>query len=216
MGTYYVTRAVLPTMLERKSGDIVNVASTAGERGFATGSAYCASKFAVMGLTESLFHEVRKSNIRVVALTPSTVNTELAVRTGLPVSPEERMMHPEDVAHLTVAALTLPSRRIENRRHSHDQPAIITGIRRKGIPTGCPFAMSVLIRASCRSSYYSRPAVLFADGKISETPARRSPARTRHPHRPSGSSGRCSGLQFPVFSPGRPGSRNSLRRRTFR
>jgi 3-oxoacyl-[acyl-carrier protein] reductase len=110
MGTYYVTRAVLPTMLERKSGDIVNVASTAGERGFATGSAYCASKFAVMGLTESLFHEVRKSNIRVVALTPSTVNTELAVRTGLPVGPKERMMQPEDVAQLAVAALTLPSR----------------------------------------------------------------------------------------------------------
>ncbi|MCK8487505.1 3-ketoacyl-ACP reductase [Paenibacillus glucanolyticus] len=110
MGTYYVTRAVLPTMLERKSGDIVNVASTAGERGFATGSAYCASKFAVMGLTESLFHEVRKSNIRVAALTPSTVNTELAVRTGLPVGPEERMMQPEDVAQLAIAALTLPSR----------------------------------------------------------------------------------------------------------
>lgn len=110
MGTYYVTRAELPTMLQHKSGDIVNVVSTGGERGFATGSAYCASKFAVTGLTESLFHEVRKSNIRVVALTPSTVNTELAVRTGLPVGPEERMMQPEDVAQLAIAALTLPSR----------------------------------------------------------------------------------------------------------
>ncbi|MEF7442278.1 SDR family NAD(P)-dependent oxidoreductase [Paenibacillus lautus] len=44
MGTYYVTSAVLPTILDRKSGDIVDVASTAGERGFATGSTYCASK----------------------------------------------------------------------------------------------------------------------------------------------------------------------------
>jgi 3-oxoacyl-[acyl-carrier protein] reductase len=110
MGTYYVTRAVLPGMMDRKQGDIVNIASTAGERGFATGSAYCASKFAVMGLTESLFQEVRKSNIRVTALTPSTVNTELAVTTGLPVGPEDRMMQPQDVAELIVAGLKLPSR----------------------------------------------------------------------------------------------------------
>ena len=58
MGTYYVTRAALPFMLEQNSGDIINVASTAGERGFATGSAYCASKFGVLGLTESLLQEV--------------------------------------------------------------------------------------------------------------------------------------------------------------
>lgn len=110
MGTYYATRAVLPAMLDRKQGDIINVASTAGERGFATGSAYCASKFAVMGLTESLFHEVRKSNIRVTALTPSTVNTELASKVGLPIGPEDRMMQPEDVAQLIVATLALPPR----------------------------------------------------------------------------------------------------------
>ncbi|WP_166239842.1 3-ketoacyl-ACP reductase [Paenibacillus turpanensis] len=110
MGTYYVTRAVLPAMLERKQGDIINVASTAGERGFATGSAYCASKFAVMGLTEALFHEVRKSNIRVTALTPSTVNTELAAKAGLPIGEEDRMMQPEDVAQLIVSALMLPPR----------------------------------------------------------------------------------------------------------
>lgn len=110
MGTYYTTRAVLPTMLDRKQGDIINVASTAGERGFATGSAYCASKFAVMGLTEALFHEVRKSNIRVTALTPSTVNTELAAKAGLPIGPEEQMMQPEDVAQLMLAALALPAR----------------------------------------------------------------------------------------------------------
>jgi 3-oxoacyl-[acyl-carrier protein] reductase len=110
MGTYYVTRAALPSMLNRQSGSIVNIASTAGERGFATGSAYCASKFAVIGLTEALMQEVRKSNIRVTALTPSTVNTELAVKTGLPIGDEDRMMQAEDVAELILAALKLPQR----------------------------------------------------------------------------------------------------------
>ncbi|HEY4392060.1 MAG TPA: 3-ketoacyl-ACP reductase [Paenibacillus sp.] len=110
MGTYYVTRAALPFMLNQNSGDIINVASTAGERGFATGSAYCASKFGVLGLTESLLQEVRKSNIRVVALTPSTVATDLAVNAGLKIGDEDRMMQPEDVAELALATLKLPPR----------------------------------------------------------------------------------------------------------
>ncbi|HEY2494835.1 MAG TPA: 3-ketoacyl-ACP reductase [Paenibacillus sp.] len=110
MGTYYVTRAVLPTMIEQNDGNIINVASTAGEKGFATGSAYCASKFAVLGLTESVLQEVRKFNIRVVALTPSTVNTDLARNAGLKVGDEDRMMQPEDVAELALATLKLPQR----------------------------------------------------------------------------------------------------------
>jgi 3-oxoacyl-[acyl-carrier protein] reductase len=110
MGTYYVTRAVLPTMLEQSGGSIINIASTAGERGFATGSAYCASKFAVMGMTEALMQEVRKSNIRVTALTPSTVNTELASNAGLKIGDEDRMMQAEDMAELVLATLKLPDR----------------------------------------------------------------------------------------------------------
>ncbi|GGG65383.1 3-ketoacyl-ACP reductase [Paenibacillus radicis (ex Gao et al. 2016)] len=110
MGTYYVTRAALPSMIEKKSGSIINIASTAGERGFATGSAYAASKFAIMGLTESLLQEVRKFNIRVTALTPSTVNTDLAAQAGLKIGDEDRMMQSEDVAELIIAALKLPER----------------------------------------------------------------------------------------------------------
>lgn len=110
MGTYYITRAALPSMIAQNSGTIINVASTAGERGFATGSAYNASKFAIMGFTEALMQEVRKSNIRVTALTPSTVNTELAVNAGLGIGDEDRMMQPEDVAELIVSVLRLPKR----------------------------------------------------------------------------------------------------------
>jgi 3-oxoacyl-[acyl-carrier protein] reductase len=110
MGTYYMTRALLPSMVKQNGGDIINIASTAGERGFATGSAYCASKAAVLGFTEALMQEVRKSNIRVTALNPSTVNTELAHNTGLKVGPQDRMMQPEDVAELVMATLKLPPR----------------------------------------------------------------------------------------------------------
>ena len=110
MGTYYITRKVLPAILEQKEGSIINVASTAGEKGFATGSAYAASKFGVMGLTESLMQEVRKSNIRVTALTPSTVATNLAVNAGLKIGDEDRMLQPEDVAELILSVLQLPQR----------------------------------------------------------------------------------------------------------
>ncbi len=110
MGTYYVIRAALPTMLKQNGGSIINISSSAGERGAATTSAYSASKFAVLGLTESLMQEVRKSNIRVTALTPSTVNTELAANAGLKIGDEDRMLQPEDVAELVLATLKLPQR----------------------------------------------------------------------------------------------------------
>jgi 3-oxoacyl-[acyl-carrier protein] reductase len=110
MGVYNVTRAVLPEMIERKSGDIMNIASTAGEKGAPVTSAYSASKFAVMGLTESLMLEVRKHNIRVTALTPSTVVTDLAYEANLISGDAERVMHPEDLADLIVAGLKLHPR----------------------------------------------------------------------------------------------------------
>lgn len=110
MGAYYTTRAALPFMIEQNSGNILNVASTAGERGFATGSAYCASKAALISMSEALMQEVRKSNIRVVTLNPSTVNTELATNNNLPIGDEDRMMQPEDVAELALATLKLPAR----------------------------------------------------------------------------------------------------------
>ncbi|MCY0886989.1 MAG: 3-ketoacyl-ACP reductase [Alicyclobacillaceae bacterium] len=109
-GTYYVTRSVLPSMIKAGHGSIVNISSTSGERGAATTSAYSASKFGIMGMTESLMQEVRKHNIRVTALTPSTVNTELAAKAGLKTSDEDWMMQPDDVAELVLACLKLPDR----------------------------------------------------------------------------------------------------------
>jgi 3-oxoacyl-[acyl-carrier protein] reductase len=110
MGVYNVTRAVLPGMIERKSGDIVNISSSAGQKGAPLTSAYSASKFAVLGLTESLMLEVRKHNIRVTALTPSTVATDLAYNTNLITGDPEKVMHPEDLADLIVSGLKLHPR----------------------------------------------------------------------------------------------------------
>lgn len=110
MGVYNVTRTVLPTMIEGKSGDIINISSTAGQKGAPVTSAYSASKFAVLGLTESLMQEVRKHNIRVSALTPSTVATDLAIESNLTDGNPETVMQPEDLAEFMVAQLKLNSR----------------------------------------------------------------------------------------------------------
>ncbi len=110
MGTYYVTRAVLPNMIERQTGDIINISSTAGLSGNALTSAYSASKFAVLGLTESLMQEVRKHNIRVTALTPSTVATDMAKELKLTDGNPETVMQAEDMAELIIAQLKLNRR----------------------------------------------------------------------------------------------------------
>lgn len=110
MGTYYVTRAVLPNMIERQTGDIINISSTSGLSGNALTSAYSASKFAVLGLTDSLMQEVRKHNIRVTALTPSTVATDMAKELKLTDGNPDTVMQAEDMAELIIAQLKLNRR----------------------------------------------------------------------------------------------------------
>lgn len=110
LGAYYVTRAVLPDMIERQTGDIINISSTAGQKGAPVTSAYSASKFGLLGLTESLAQEVRKHNIRVSALTPSTVSTDLAVENNLTDGNQDNMLQPEDMAEFMVSQLKLNKR----------------------------------------------------------------------------------------------------------
>jgi 3-oxoacyl-[acyl-carrier protein] reductase len=109
-GPYYVTRAVLPGMIERKTGDIVNISSTAGKSGNAVTSAYSASKFALIGMSESLMQEVRKQNIRVSTLTPSTIATDMAKDLKLTDGNPERVMQAEDFAEMIVSNLKLNRR----------------------------------------------------------------------------------------------------------
>lgn len=111
LGAYYVTRAVLPDMIGKKLGDIINISSTAGQRGAALTSAYSASKFGLIGLSESLMQEVRKYNIRVSTLTPSTIATGMAKELNLTDGNPDKVMQPEDFAEFVVGHLKL-SRRV--------------------------------------------------------------------------------------------------------
>ena len=110
MGMYYVTRTVLPQMIKKNGGDIINISSSSGLRGSVGSSAYSASKFGVLGMTESLSQEVRKNNIRVFALTPSRVVTDLTFKEGETEKEKEKFMQPEDLAEYMVAQLKLHPR----------------------------------------------------------------------------------------------------------
>ena len=111
MGMYYVTKEVLPYLIAKNEGDIINVSSTAGLTGNATTSAYSASKFAVIGMSESLMKEVRKNNIRVVTLTPSTIESDMSIEAGIAEKGSaDSVLQPEDFAELILAGLKLPRR----------------------------------------------------------------------------------------------------------
>ncbi|WP_194852471.1 3-ketoacyl-ACP reductase [Nonlabens antarcticus] len=111
MGMYYMTKEVLPHLIEKNEGDIINVASTAGLVANANTSAYSASKFAVVGMSEALMKEVRKDNIRVCTLTPSTIASDMSVELGIAdKDSEDSVLQPEDFAELIVAGLKLPRR----------------------------------------------------------------------------------------------------------
>ena len=110
MGMYYVTKEVLPHLIAKNEGDIINVSSTAGLNGNANVSAYSASKFAVIGMSESLMKEVRKNNVRVITLTPSTIESEMTIGLGMLSKGSENVLQPEDFAELILAGLKLPRR----------------------------------------------------------------------------------------------------------
>jgi 3-oxoacyl-[acyl-carrier protein] reductase len=97
-GIFFACRFVLPTMIERQRGHIINIASIAGKVGSANRAVYCASKFGVVGFTESLAEEVRQSGIRVSVVCPGSTDTRFSPRESHGKA-TERMLRPEDVAH---------------------------------------------------------------------------------------------------------------------
>lgn len=107
---FLVTRAVLPGMRARKRGAIVNIASLAGRNGFAGGTAYCASKHAVLGFARALMMEVRKDNVRVITICPGTVDTPLMQKQDVLTPNLAAVLRPEDVAATVLDALALPER----------------------------------------------------------------------------------------------------------
>ncbi len=107
---FLTTREVLPSMRQRGGGTIVNMASLAGRNGFVGGTAYAASKHAVLGFSRALMLEARHDNIRVITLCPGSVDTALLRDQPLLARDPSRILQPEDVAHLVLQALALPER----------------------------------------------------------------------------------------------------------
>ena len=109
-GTIYAVRAALPHLLESGEADIVTIASEAGRRGVPFEAVYCASKFAQVGFTRSLDHELRERGVRCTNVCPGGVATDFAMGRGrTPEMPElQGMMSAGDVAEVVLFVLTRP------------------------------------------------------------------------------------------------------------
>lgn len=109
-GPIMMVKKAIPIMKRQNSGTIVNVASTSSMKGFANGSAYSSSKFALRGFTQSLAEELRQFNIRVCQVNPTEVTTAL----GNPEREERKeapsKLGPGDLAQMIVSVLLLPER----------------------------------------------------------------------------------------------------------
>lgn len=103
-GAFLCTKAVLPVMKRQGSGYVVNISSVAGKSGFTGASAYCASKFGMIGLTESLLEEAIQHQIRATAICPGYVATPMV--SAVPI-PQGEMIPPEDIGKLVVGLLHL-------------------------------------------------------------------------------------------------------------
>ena len=109
-GTMYAVRAALPHLLRSDAADIVTLASEAGRRGLPYEAVYCASKFAQVGFTRALDHELREQGVRCTNVCPGGVATDFAMGRGrTPEMPELKgMMTPEDVAEVVLFVLSRP------------------------------------------------------------------------------------------------------------
>jgi len=119
-GAWMVTHAVLPGMLERRRGRVINIASTAGRTGYRYTAAYCASKHALVGMTRALAHEVATRGITANAVCPGWTETDMldasakkiaattgrtyddAVQALAHMNPMGRLIRPEEVARMVV------------------------------------------------------------------------------------------------------------------
>ncbi len=113
LGAMLVARESAKHFVGRSYGNIVNISSTAGQRGVANGSAYCSSKFAVHALTECWRAELRQHNIRVMQVNPSEVLTSFGEGASSPTSAKPdnpSKLHAEDIAHLIVNMLEMEDR----------------------------------------------------------------------------------------------------------
>jgi NAD(P)-dependent dehydrogenase (short-subunit alcohol dehydrogenase family) len=106
-GVFLSNRAVIPTMIQQRSGNIVNLSSTSGRKGLAFDSAYCASKFGVVGLSEAVAEELCQYGIRVQVLLPGAIDTGMWDQNG-PIPAPTDILSPERVADAVLELITFP------------------------------------------------------------------------------------------------------------
>jgi 3-oxoacyl-[acyl-carrier protein] reductase len=116
-GAFLCTKAVLPSMIQNRSGVIINVSSGAGKTGFPEISAYCASKFGIIGLTESLAWEIGNYSIRVMVICPGEVDTKMqeVFDPGYYRTNKHKMLKPKTVAEKILEMI------FEERRYHNGQ-----------------------------------------------------------------------------------------------
>jgi len=109
-GALYAVRAALPELLKSDAADLVTIASEAGRRGLPFEATYCASKFAQVGLTRALDHELRERGVRCTSVCPGGVATDFAMGHGRTRDMPQLagMMSPNDVAEIVMFVLTRP------------------------------------------------------------------------------------------------------------
>src|SRR3954468_11965131 len=111
-GTLYAVRATLPYLLKSDAADVVTLASEAGRRGLPFEAVYCASKFAQVGFTRALDHELRPQGVRCTNVCPGGVATDFAMEEGYGRTPDmpelAGMMSADDVAETVLFVLTRP------------------------------------------------------------------------------------------------------------
>jgi NADP-dependent 3-hydroxy acid dehydrogenase YdfG len=186
-GVIFGSRLALERFLPRRRGHLVQIASMAGKAGFPGGATYCATKHAVVGLSEAIRAEVRDASIDVSVVMPVVVNTELG--SGLPKTPGVKVVEPEDVANAIVEAL-------QTGRFEVFVPKTMVGIVRFNalIPRRAQEAIGRLMKGdqvlahpdhAARAAYEKRMSATVA---LAEAPASAPPAPESAPPAPEGPS----------------------------
>jgi 3-oxoacyl-[acyl-carrier protein] reductase len=109
-GVFNFTKAVLPGMIKRTSGSVINISSLASKNSFVGGTMYSATKHALNGFTKSLMLEIREYNIRVATICPGSVDTGFGSKSKLDPRSSGRILLPDDVAEMVAAIIKLPAR----------------------------------------------------------------------------------------------------------
>ncbi len=109
-GAALMAREAAKIFIKNNYGNIVNVSSTAGTKGFAYGTVYSSSKFALKGMTQCWQAELRKYNIRVILINPSEVTTAFNNPDGIERPEEPKKLRPLEIAHSIVSALEMDDR----------------------------------------------------------------------------------------------------------